>query len=37
LINSTTDGAAQAYDPRYGQGDLFEPGRRAYATVKFIF
>jgi hypothetical protein len=37
LINSTTDGAAGAYDPRYGQGDLFEPGRRAYATVKFVF
>jgi hypothetical protein len=37
LINSTTDGAAAAYDPRYGQGDLFEPGRRAYVTVKFIF
>ena len=37
LINSTTDGATGAYDPRYGQGDLFEPGRRAYATVKFVF
>ena len=37
LINSTPDGAARAYDPRYGQGDLFEPGRRAYVTVKFIF
>jgi hypothetical protein len=37
LINATTDGAARAYDPRYGQGDLFEPGRRAYATVKFVF
>ena len=37
LINATTDGAAQAYDPRYGKGDLFEPGRRAYATVKFMF
>ena len=37
LINSTTDGAARAYDPRYGMADLFEPGRRAYATVKFLF
>ena len=37
LINGTTDGAARAYDPRYGQGDLFEPGRRAYAAVKFLF
>jgi hypothetical protein len=37
LINSTTDGAANAYDPRYGMADLFEPGRRAYATVKFLF
>ena len=37
LINSTTDGAANAYDPRYGKGDLFEPGRRAYVTVKFLF
>jgi hypothetical protein len=37
LINSTTDGAAAAYDPRYGLGDLFEAGRRAYATVKFVF
>jgi hypothetical protein len=38
LINATEDGqAGQAYDPRYGMADLFEPGRRAYATVKFIF
>ena len=37
LINATTDGAARAYDPRYGMADLFEPGRRAYATVKFLF
>ena len=37
LINSTTDGATGTYDPRYGQGNLFEPGRRAYATVKFVF
>ena len=37
LINATPDGAANAYDPRYGLPDLFEQGRRAYATVKFIF
>jgi hypothetical protein len=37
LINATTDGADGAYDPRYGMADLFEPGRRAYATVKFLF
>ena len=36
LLNSTTDGA-NAYDPRYGQPDLFEPGRRGYVTVKFLF
>jgi hypothetical protein len=37
LINATTDGAARAYDPRYGMADLFEPGRRGYVTVKFLF
>ena len=37
LINSTTDGAGAAYDPRYGMADLFEPGRRGYVTVKFLF
>jgi hypothetical protein len=37
LINATTDGADRAYDPRYGLGDLFEPGRRGYVTVKFLF
>jgi hypothetical protein len=37
LINATTDGQERAYDPRYGMADLFEPGRRAYATVKFLF
>lgn len=36
LINSTTDGA-NAYDPRYGMADLFEPGRRGYVSVKFLF
>ena len=37
LINRTTDGQARAYDPRYGKADLFEPGRRGYVTVKFLF
>jgi hypothetical protein len=37
LINSTTDGPGAAYDPRYGMADLFEPGRRGYVTVKFLF
>jgi hypothetical protein len=37
LINKTTDGPGRAYDPRYGQADLFEPGRRGYVTVKFLF
>lgn len=37
LIDATTDGGARAYDPRYGMADLFEPGRRAYVTVKFLF
>jgi hypothetical protein len=37
LINATTDGVAGAYDPRYTKADLFDPGRRAYATVKFLF
>jgi hypothetical protein len=36
LILATPDGA-DAYDPRYGMPDLFEPGTRAYATVKVIF
>ena len=36
LINSTTDGS-NAYDPRYGMADLFEPGRRGYVSVKFLF
>lgn len=37
LINGTTDGAARAYDPRYGMADLFEQGRRGFVTVKFLF
>jgi len=36
LIRSTTDGA-NAYDVRYGMDDLFEPGRRGYFTMKFLF
>jgi hypothetical protein len=36
LILATPDGA-DALDPRYGQADLFEPGTRAYATLKFLF
>ncbi len=36
LILATTDGA-DAYDPRYGMADLFEPGRSGYVTVKFLF
>jgi outer membrane receptor protein involved in Fe transport len=36
LIRATTDGA-NAYDPRYGMADLFEPGAQGYFTVKFIF
>ena len=36
LILKTPEGAG-AYDPRYGQADLFEEGTRAYFTVKFLF
>jgi hypothetical protein len=36
LILATPDGA-DAFDPRYGMPDLFEPGTRAYGTVKVIF
>jgi len=36
LILKTTDGA-HAYDPRYKNADLFDPGTRAYVTVKFLF
>ena len=36
LILATPDGA-DAYDPRYGMADLFEPGTRAYGTIKLIF
>jgi hypothetical protein len=36
LILATPD-AANAYEPRYGQADLFEDGTRAYFTVRFEF
>jgi len=36
LILATPDGA-NAYDVRYGQPDLFEPGTNAYVTLKFEF
>jgi hypothetical protein len=36
LIRATPDGQ-NAYDPRYGMADLFEPGAQGYFTVKFIF
>jgi hypothetical protein len=36
LILATPDGA-NAYDPRYGMADLFNPGTHAYATVKYQF
>jgi hypothetical protein len=36
LILKTPEGAG-AYDPRYKNADLFDPGTRAYLTVKFLF
>jgi hypothetical protein len=36
LILKTSEGAG-AYDPRYKNADLFDPGTRAYLTVKFLF
>jgi hypothetical protein len=36
LILATPEGRG-AYDPRYGQEDLFEDGTRAYVTIKFEF
>jgi hypothetical protein len=35
-ILATGDGA-NAYDPRFGMDDLFEPGTQGYFTVRFIF
>jgi outer membrane receptor protein involved in Fe transport len=36
LINASPDGA-NAYDPRFGKDDLFEPGTQGYFTVRFLF
>jgi hypothetical protein len=36
LILESPSGA-EAYDPRYGMADLFQPGTQAYMSVKFIF
>ena len=36
LIRATTDGQ-NAYDPRYGMADLFEPGTQGQMSVKFLF
>jgi hypothetical protein len=36
MIAASADGA-NAYDPRYGMDDLFEPGTQGYFTVRFLF
>ena len=36
LLAQTTQGA-NAYDPRYGMDDLFEPGTQGQFTIKFLF
>ena len=36
LISRTPDGA-NAFDPRYGMADLFEPGTQGHVSVKFLF
>ena len=36
LIGATPDGA-NAFDPRYGMEDLFEPGTQGQVSVKFVF
>ena len=36
LIRATPDGAA-AFDPRYGQPDLWQAGTQGQFSVKFIF
>lgn len=36
LIEASPDGA-NAYDPRYGMADLFDPGAQGFFTVKFLF
>ena len=35
-ILATSDGR-NAYDPRYGMADLFDPGTTGFVTVKFLF
>lgn len=35
-IEASPDGL-NAYDPRYGMADLFDPGTNGFVTVKFIF
>ncbi len=36
LIEASPDGT-NAYDPRYGMADLFDPGTQGFFTVKFLF
>jgi hypothetical protein len=36
LIEASPDGT-NAYDPRYGKADLFDPGMQGFFTVKFLF
>lgn len=36
LIEASPDGR-NAYDPRYGQADLFDPGTQGFFTVKILF
>ncbi|BCS34830.1 membrane protein [Luteitalea sp. TBR-22] len=36
LIQASPDGN-NAYDPRYGKADLFDPGTQGFVTVKFLF
>lgn len=36
LIRATPDGA-NAFDPRYGMADLWEPGTQGQVSVKFLF
>ena len=36
LITASPDGV-NAYDPRYGKADLFDPGTQGFVTVKFLF
>jgi len=36
LIRATQEGT-NAFDPRYGMADLFNPGMQGQFSVKFIF